>query len=138
MDCINLFPGYTRDLPRFSAVAEAVLRQAADLADLAQSPAQAFSVQYAEGLQLDALGDSFSVPRWDGWTDETYRGVILRKLKRNAWDGTNETSFQYLEEGETLRDNGDGTVSVHAPGLPLPTAELLPVPMGIKVMEVFE
>ena len=136
MDYMGLFPGYTRDLPRFSALAEAVLRQVTDLMAAVEDISSGFSVEHVEGAQLDVLGYSFAVSRKYGWTDETYRGVILRKLKRNTWDGTNETSFRYLEEGETMNDNGDGSVAVHAPGLPMPVAELLPVPLGIKVLEV--
>ncbi len=133
---MDLFPGFTRDLPRFSALAEALLRRVTDLMAAAGDIPAGFSVEHAAGEVLDDLGESFSVPRKYGWPDETYRGVILRKLKRNTWDGTNGTSFRYLEEGETLNDNGNGTVTVHAPGLPIPADELLPVPMGIKVTEV--
>ncbi len=133
---MDLFPGFTRDLPRFSALAEAVLHQVTDLMAVVGDISSGFSVEHAAGEVLDALGESFSVSRKYGWSDETYRGVILRKLKRNTWDGTNGTSFRHLEEGETLNDNGNGTVTVHAPGLPLPADELLPVPMGIKVTEV--
>ena len=93
-----------------------------------------FSFASAEGIQLDALGDSAGIPRQEGWDDETYRSVLLRKLKRCRWDGTNETVSDFLEEGEAFRDNGDGTVTVHTGPLPLPAEELLPVPMGVKTI----
>ena len=136
MDYLTLFPGYVQEKPRFMALAAAVLRQAADLITLAQSIAPGFSVGTAAGVQLDVLGESFGIERQAGWTDETYRTVLLRKLKRNTWDGTNGTAPQYLEAGETLNDNSDGTVSVHAPDLPLPAEELLPVPIGVKPVSV--
>ena len=136
MDYLTLFPGSVQEKPKFMALAAAVLRQAADLITLAQSIAPGFSVGSATGVQLDVLGESFGIARQAGWTDETYRTVLLRKLKRNTWDGTNGTAPQYLEAGETLNDNSDGTVSVHAPGLPLPAEELLPVPIGVKPVNV--
>ena len=130
-----LFPGASREKPRFMALAEAVLRQAVDLMTLIESIQSGFSFASAEGIQLDALGESVSLPRQEGWSDETYRAVLLRKLKRCRWDGTNETVPEFLEEGETLCDNDNGTVSVQPPApLPLLAGELLPVPLGIKTI----
>ena len=134
MDYLSLFPGYVQEKPKFMALAAAVLRQAADLITLAQSITPGFSVGSATGVQLDVLGESFGIEKQTGWSDSIYRTVILRKLKRNTWDGTNGTAPQYLEAGETLNDNSDGTVSVHAPGLPLPAEELLPVPIGVRAV----
>ena len=133
---LSLFPAYTRGKPRFMALAEAVLRQAADLTALAQFLAPGFSFACAEGAQLDALGASAGITRAYGWDDETYRAVLLRKLKLYTWDGTNETVPDCLGEGETLADLGGNAVSVHVPApLPLPARELLPVPMGVRVTE---
>ena len=131
---LSLFPSASRSCPRFMALAEAILRQAADLAALAQAIVPGFSFATAVGGQLDALGASVSVPRQEGWNDETYRSVLLRKLKRFTWDGTNETVSDYLENGESLTDGGNNSVSVQAIGLPLDAAELLPVPAGVKVV----
>ena len=131
-DYMNLFPAFSREKPRFAALAEAVLRQAADLMALAPQLASGFSFASAEGIQLDALGESVRIPRQEGWDDETYRKVLLRKLKLNTWDGRNETSFSYLEEGEMYCDNGNGTITVRTPG-PLPAAGLLPIPIGVKM-----
>ena len=136
MDYLTLFPGYVQEKPKFMALAAAVLRQAEDLITLAQSIAPGFSVGSAAGIQLDTIGLSFGIERKIGWSDATYRTVLLRKLKRNTWDGTNGTAPQYLEAGETLNDNSDGTVTVHAPGLSLPAEELLPVPIGVKPVSV--
>ena len=64
-----------------------------------------------------------------------YRSVLLRKLKLNTWDGTNETVEACLEAGETLTDTGGNNVTVQATGtLPLPVQELLPVPVGVAVV----
>ena len=128
---LALFPAFSWEKPRFSALAEAVLRQVADLMALVPSLASGFSFAFAEGIRLDALGASVSVPRQEGWDDETYRSVLMRKLKRFAWDGTNETSFGYLEEGEILNDRCDGTVIVQTDAS-LPAKEILPVPLGVR------
>ena len=130
-DYMNLFPAFSREKPRFSALAEAVLRQAADLMALAPQLASGFSFACAEGVQLDALGESVRIPRQSGWDDETYRKVLLRKLKRNTWDGTNETAYDFTGEGEIFCDNCNGTVTAQTV-LPLPPEEILPVPMGVK------
>ena len=128
---LALFPAFSREKPRFSALAEAVLRQAVDLIALVPSLASGFSFTSAEGVQLDALGASVSIPRQEGWDDETYRAVLLKKLKLNTWDGTNETSFSFVEEGETFIDNCNGTVTAGT-ALPLPANEVLPIPIGVK------
>ena len=126
-----LFPACTREKPRFSALAEAVLRQATDLMALVPETASGFSFAHAEGKQLDALGASVFIPRQEGWDDETYRSILLRKLKRNTWDGTNETAFDFVENGETFVDNCDGTVTAETT-LPVAAREVLPVPLGTR------
>ena len=128
---LSLFPAYVREKPRFMALTEAILRQAIDLITLVQSIAPGFSFAHAVGAQLDALGASVGVPRQDGWNDETYRGVLLRKLKLWTWNGMNETVSDYLESGETFRDNVNGSVTVSA-SLPLPAGKLLPIPIGVR------
>ena len=135
-DYMALFPAYTRDKPRFAALAEAILRQAMDLIALAQSIAPGFSFGSAEGVQLDALGASVGIPRQEGWSDATYRGVLLRKLKRFTWNGMSDTVTDFLEPGETFRDNNNGSISVSSQSaLPLPAGELLPVPIGVRVIQ---
>ena len=106
MDLVSylvLFPSYTRDLPRFSALAEVVLRQATDLIALIPNLESGFSVDGAAGAQLDALGASFFTPRQRGWDDETYRNVLRRKLKRVSWDGRNGTVSEFLSDGDWNR-----------------------------------
>ena len=133
-DYLSLFPACSREKPRFAALAEAVLRQAVELMALIPFLESGFSFAHALGQQLDALGASVAVFRQEGWDDETYRFVLLRKLKRNTWDGTNESSFSFLEDGESLVDNCNGTVTVMAGTLPLPAEELLPVPVGVRTV----
>ena len=133
MDYMTLFPGYTRDKPHLAALAAAVLQQVTDLIALVPELESGFSVAHAVGAQLDALGASLSIPRQNGWNDETYRSILLRKLRRNQWNGLNDSAFEYVDEGETFCDNGDGTVSsvtVEA----VDAGDVMPVPMGIRAI----
>ena len=133
MDYMTLFPGYTRDKPRFAALASAVLSQVYDLIALVPELESGFSVACAVGIQLDALGVSLSIPRQEGWNDETYRDILLRKLSRNQWNGLNESAFEFVEEGETFSDNGNGTVTA-ATSAPVEPGEVLPVPIGFRAV----
>ena len=81
---LSLFPAYVREMPRFMELAGVLLRQVTELAALVNSINPGFSVGSAMGVQLDVLGESFSIPRQEGWNDETYRGVLLRKLNGRA------------------------------------------------------
>ena len=132
-DYLSLFPAYTRGKTRFIALAGAVLRQVTDLTDLVPQLASGFSFARAEGKQLDELGTSVGIPRMESWDDESYRRVLLKKLKLYTWDGTNERAFDFAEEGEEFADNGDGTVTART-DVPLPASEILPVPLGIKAV----
>ena len=132
---VSLFPGASREKERFMALASAVLRQACDLVSLMPQLASGFSFSSASGIQLDALGASAGIPRQEGWEDETYRRVLLRKLRIWSWDGTNETAGEFLLPWETLRDNGNNSVTVSAGLLPLPAEKLLPIPLGVKVIK---
>ena len=133
LDYMTLFPGFTRDKPRFAALAVAVLSQVYDLIALIPELDSGFSVAHAVGVQLDALGASVSIPRQEGWDDETYRNVLLRKLSRNQWLGTNDTAFDYVAEGETFSDNSNGSVTA-AMSAPVEPGEVLPIPIGIKAV----
>ena len=133
MDYMTLFPGYTRDKPRFAALAAAVLQQVYDLIALVPEMESGFSVAHAVGEQLDALGVSLSIPRQSGWNDETYRSILLRKLRRNQWNGLNDSTFEYIDAGETFIDNCNGTVTATTVEA-VPAGEVMPVPMGFKAV----
>ena len=133
MDYMTLFPGYVRDKPRFAALAAAVLQQVNELMALVPEMEAGFSVAHAVGEQLDALGVSLSIPRQSGWNDETYRSILLRKLRRNQWNGLNDSAFEYVDEGETFTDNCNGTVTA-ATVEAVPAGEVMPVPMGFKAV----
>ena len=133
MDYMTLFPGYTRDKPRFAALAAAVLQQVNDLIALVPEMESGLSVAHAVGAQLDALGVSLSIPRQSIWSDETYRSILLRKLRRNQWNGLNDSAFEYVDEGETFTDNCNGTVTA-VTAEAVPAGEVMPVPMGFKAV----
>ncbi len=130
---LDLFPGYTRGKARFMALAQAVLQQAVDLMALVPMTESGFSFGSAEGVQLDALGESVSIMRQERWDDETYRSILLKKLQLYTWDGTNETVSRYLDAGQSQHDNTDGSITVQAgSSLPLPANELFPAPIGVR------
>ncbi len=129
-DYLSLFPASSRERPRFMALAEAVLRQAADLMTLAAALQPGYSFACAEGIQLDCAAEASGLKRADLGTDvpdEAFRRYVLAKLALWTWDGTNETVPAVLEAaspGSILTDNGDGTVTVNG-------GSVLPIPAGI-------
>ena len=140
-DYLTLFPAHTRDLPRFSALARAILAQVVDLISVIPSMASGFSVSEAVGPQLDVLGASFGCFRTDAAdpSDETFRAYLKAKLALWRWDGTNATVPPILREAfpgqsVSLTDNGDMTVTaINTASLPGDPDELLPVPAGVRL-----
>ena len=136
---LSLFSAAVRDLPKFSALSEAVLSQAEELISLVPSLLTAFSIDTAEGVQLDLLGENLGLPRSAAAdpSDETYRACLKAKLILWRWDGTNETVSALLQEAfpeqaVTLTDNGNMTVTgTNTESLPGESAALLPIPAGV-------
>ena len=130
-DYLALFPGASREKPRFMALAEAVLQQAVDLMSLIESIQSGFSFALAEGEQLDAIASAIGLSRNPGMTDEAFRAYLLQKLKLWTWDGTNVSVPAVLPAGVTETDNLDGTVTVSPGGT---EKELLPLPAGVRMI----
>ena len=91
---LSLFPGATREKPRFMALAQAVLAQAADLMALVAGMPEAYSLGFAVGKQLDCLAAALGLtrtgsPQGAGATDEQFRAFIREKLALWRTDGTN-------------------------------------------------
>ena len=139
MEWLSLFPGASRERPRFRMLAEAVLRQVEDLAALVTQLQAGFSFGEAEGIQLDQIAAAVGLNRSDIGTDvpdETFRQYLLAKLALWSWDGTNKTAPEVLGialPGSTQTDNGDGTVSITG------TDErwvwkVIPIPAGIGII----
>ena len=126
-------------MPRFSALAAAVLRQAADLQALIPFLESGFSIGAAVGTQLDALGASVGVLRPPGMTDEDYRQLLSMKFALWGWDGSNETVPELVDRmipGASQVDNGDLSVTVTVPAsatLPAAAEALFPVPAGVQI-----
>ena len=137
MDYMTLFPSYTRGLPRFSALASAILSQVDDLIAVIPDLNGAYAVSSASGEQLDALGDSVGFPRPDGMTDADYREVLQAKLVLWTWDGANDTAQGIMDlicPGSTICDNGDGTVTVSGVSTLQSAYGLYPVPAGVRAV----
>ena len=133
--------GFVRGLPRFAGVAEAVIRQAEELMDVVRGIPEGFSVEEAEGVQLDLIGEAMGLKREDAadGSDGTYRDFIRAKLALWRWDGSNEGVGMVLEEGLPgkeieIRDLGDMMVEVigDVEELPGRAEEVLPVPAGVR------
>ena len=137
MDYMALLPSASRNMPRFSALAEAILSQVNDLQAVIAALPAVFSVPEAAGAQLDALGASFMFPRPDGMTDEDYRACLRAKLLLYTWDGTNATAqalMTRLFPGSAICDNCDGTVTVHPVSALQSDNRLYPVPAGVRAI----
>ena len=141
-DYLSIFPGFTREKPRFIAVASALLQQVMDLQTVVAELNAAFSPAYALGAQLDALGESLGLSRLDttagaAATDEVYRDFIRKKLIRWGWDGTNKSVpgiAEQIKAGSVEKDNLNGTVSVTGAGTqPAAVKEIYPVTGGVRV-----
>lgn len=136
-DYCSLFSAAVRELPRFSALAQAILSQVEDLVSLTPSLQSAFSVDTAEGVQLDLIGETMGIPRSAAAdsSDDAYRAFLKAKLALWRWNGTNERVTALLAEafpgqGVTLTDNGNMTVTVeHAD-----SESLLPIPAGAALV----
>lgn len=143
-DYLSLFPGASREKPRFMALAEAVLSQAADLIPLIAQMQSEFSFAEAEGVQLDQLAEGIGLKRTDcaggeETSDSDFREYIFSKLALWSWDGTNAGVPAALEKilpGSTQTDNTDGTVTGVPAASPLtaPAEELFPFPAGVRLI----
>ena len=143
MDWLALFPGATRDKPRFMALAEVVLRQVNDLLPLIAQLQSGFCFETAEGKQLDQVAAAMGLSRKDTaegptCSDETFRTYIRTKLALWRWEGTNAGVSVMLEnvlQGNTETDNDNGTVTVISEGnLPAEVGKLFPVPAGVRIV----
>lgn len=139
MEWLSLFPGASRDRPRFMALAEAVLRQVNDLLPLIAQLQSGFSFAEAQGVQLDQIAGVVGLSRADIGTDvsdEAFREYLLAKLALWTWDGTNKNVPGVL--GVALPDSSqvddrDGTVTVNTESN-LPPEKVFPVPAGVGIV----
>ena len=141
MTYLTFFPSHTRAMPRFSALASAILRQAEELQAVIPSLNRAYAIPTAAGEALSAAGSALGIPRPPDMTDTAYRTLLQTKSILWTWDGTNAAVPDLLSgtfPDASLCDNADGSVTI-TPGsaeLPsgVPLKELFPVPAGIRVI----
>ena len=140
-DYLSLFPGSTREKARFMSLAGAVLQQVMDLQATVEELNAAFAPASAQGVRLDALGESLGLSRLDtsagaAATDEVFRDFIRKKLIRWGWDGTNKAVpgiTEQLQAGSMENDNQNGTVTVTGAGTqPAAVKEIWPIPAGVR------
>lgn len=98
-DYLSLVESQHKVRPRFMAVLTDYLRPVVDAHNLSDELPKAFSVENAQGAQLDIIGQIVGVsrnfPYISGQTTETksmnddqYRLVIRATIARNQWDGS--------------------------------------------------
>ncbi len=127
----RLFSPGCAALPRLSALADAVLRQAEDLAAAAAAIGACFGLETAKGAQLDLLGASLNLYRAEtapGAADAAFREAIRSRLALRRWDGTCGSLRPLLEAAGMqgpYEDHMDMTVSAPAGA---------PVPAGIQLV----
>ena len=123
------------------SLAGAVLQQVIDLQTVVGELNAAFAPATAQGVQLDALGESLGLSRLDttagaAATDEVYRDFIRKKLIRWGWDGTNKTVpgiAEQIKTGSVEKDNQNGTVTVTGAGTqPATVKDIYPVSAGVR------
>ena len=132
-DYLTLFSGNLRDKEKLMSLAEAVLAQVMDLSALVDSLQAAYSVDEAEGIQLDRLAAASGLSRSDlgnNILDSDFREYIKGKLRLWTWDGTNAGLSAVLPAGTTETDNMNLTVSVSPLGT---NKNILPLPVGMNV-----
>lgn len=149
---LALVPSRHQDKPRYMAWLRAVLSLWVDLANCALAMDKAFSVDQAQGPQLDWVGKMVGVSRQLPFTpseggrtlgDDDYRRLIKAAIAQNAWDGTNESLPKLLNDsfpelGITIGDNMDMTMKAVVRGsftqlqIEMLNADLLiPRPAGV-------
>ena len=143
-EMMSLLAPFVRSLPRFTALAEAVLRQAAGLQAVIPELESAFSLDAAMGCQLDQIGEMFGLSRdmmktGSGASDAAFRSFLKAKLALWRWNGRSETAGAAIREAfpentVRMKDNGNGSVTViGAETLPAQAESVLPVPAGIRI-----
>ena len=137
MDYMAVFGSALQGMPRFAALARAVIGQVEDLMAVVRGMAAAFSLDQAVGTQLDVVGKGFGIERKDGQEDDGFRAFVKDKLALWRWYGCNEGVRGVLETvapGSLQNDLQDGSVEVTVDGsLPGTVRELFPVPAGVGI-----
>lgn len=140
--------------PKYMAMVKAMLEKVDDCTSCVRDMPKAFSIDQAEGAQLDVLGQFQCIDRQvvqtgipgesDLLDDATYRQLIQAAVVRNRWDGRMESLPEIWKTafGDDLvlhiHDNQDLTMDVTVIGEVSPLlmelilrGYVLPKPMGV-------
>jgi len=149
---LSLITSEHSDKPNYMAWLSALLQKVDDGMSASNSIPSAFSLNTAEGVQLDILGQLIGQPRDIGipltnsssiLDDEHYRMVLRSRIVRNQWDGTVGEIYDIWNAAFpgtqlALVDNQDMTMTANITNLEdnlsaeLVTAGLIiPRPMGV-------
>ena len=138
MDYRDCFGSAVRGMTRFMGLAEAVLGQVEDLISLITAMPGSFSLDLAEGVQLEQVGTALNVSRTIGMTDEDYRELIRMKLRLWQWNGTNEEVAGVINDIDpegSERDNDDLSVYISpSVSLQIDAKEIYPLPAGVTIV----
>lgn len=153
-DYLSLIPPMNHDQPRFKAFLSAILTQVMDLDALRRSLQTSFSLEDAEGAQLDILGRLTGVSRILPFeptstsrilSDEDFRLLIRAAILRAHWTGVTGDYRDFVDalfeaEYVTVSDNLDMSVTITAPDAFSDAAKemlsaglLIPVPPGVSL-----
>ena len=153
-DYLSLIPPINHDQPRFTAFLSAILSQVKDLDDLRESFLSSFSLDTAEGTQLDIIGHLVGASRILPFepanasrklSDTNFRLLIRATILRAHWSGTPESypafvSALFPDNTVTVSDNMDMSVTISAPRTLLAAVKemlshgmLIPVPLGVSL-----
>lgn len=157
-DYLSLIPPMNHDQPRFTAFLSAILSQVKDMDDLRESLLSSFSLDTAEGIQLDTIGHLVGASRvlpFDPTSasrelsDTDFRLLIRATILRSHWPGTPESypafvSALFPDSSVTVSDNMDMSLTISAPATlsaavkeMLSHGMLIPAPLGISLSCTF-
>ena len=129
---LNLFTSEYRLAPNLNAWMETLLSPLNDTTNMISGMTEAFDLSYAQGVQLDVLGQIAGVSRTVGFQptdnvspildDEIYAILIQATIFNNQWDGTIDELYPFwatLFPGGSLNvvDNQNMTATIVLTGV---------------------
>ena len=152
---LNMVTSQHQNKPKFKAWLTAPLTLVDDVAALVDVFDSKFDIDYAEGSQLDIVGQILGIARLvtfqptDGsdpyLDDNMYRLILKAKILRNQWDGTIVQMYEmwnqvFSDAIFVLQDNQDMTLNVLVIGLSTQMEKdlttngyIIPKPQGVSM-----
>jgi hypothetical protein len=125
---IDRAASYIKDKPKFQAFIAAFTAEFSSLEDLFTALKLAFTLETAEGSQLDMLGEVVGQPR-NGLDDDLYRRYIQARIKVNLSSGTIQDIYNVfgflIVSGSTMRivEGSDAEFVLHLDTEPVTSDE---------------